>query len=413
MLAETEAPPSNATTHHAAAATENATRALRATNPLAGWSFGQRPQSIHDGGIGRLMEGALCARSPSLAEAIREAMEVKAENHRLNVEHSKATWLLDQVKASATTNVEAEAIAVAEDQAGRAWEKHLKDDLEVAANKVLIAPVADLDDILIRSDAYQHVMGVADPSIPMSLPDCEEDLRAMYEAMRDGVVEVIQRDKVRDHDADVIGPTTYRATQDRLNELCRQEDDANEGLVIFDQAAKDELQEALSAGYAEKDRQGNIILSGPATDLSELLLQFEVICDLAFNLDVSTYAVRDRVIGDDAAVGFVPLTTAQMNLDGADRRSLAFFAASLAHMRDRQMPTDWRRLWDSVQHLHPNSRDAARRAYDAHLPASGLKSIQLHGRPDDKLPVFTFEDKRHRPGFVTVGPDAAHDWSPV
>lgn len=408
MLAGTETRPSVTSQADPAVAAENATRALRATDPLAGWSFGQRSQSVHEGGTARLLEAALSARSPSLAKAIREAMEVKAENHRLNVEHSKTCWLLDQTRASTATDTEAEAIAIAEGEAGQAWERHLKDSLEVAANKVLIAPVADLDDVLIRSNAYQHVMGVADPALPNCLPDCEEDLRAMYEAMRDGVVEIIQRDYVKGQNAlDSIDPTQYRDINDRLDALCDQEEAAKEGRVFLDDAAMEELQEALTAGYAEKDRQADIILAGPAKNLSDLLLQFEVVCDLAFCLDVSTYAVRDKAVGD------VPMTTGQMNLDGAQRRSLAHFAASLAHMRDRQMPTDWRMLWDSVQHLHPNSRDAARRAYDAHLPAAGLKSIQLDGRPDHKLPVFTFEDRHHRPGFVTVGPDAAHDWSPV
>lgn len=413
MLAETEAPPSKATTHCAAAAVENATRALRATNPLAGWSLGQRAQTVHDGGMARLSTAALCARSPSLSAALREAMDAKAENHRLSVETSKAEWILKGLEQTGAVGPEVEAADAIVSETDAAWHADLKDVLEVAANKVAIAPVADLDDVLIRAAAYPHIIGTTDPANATGLPDCEEDLVAMYHALRDGIIEISQRDKVGPDDLEVVSPSRYRETIDRLHELCQQDEAVSAGKVVMDPPAQEELQEALTDFYARKDRQADLILAWPATDLSELLLQFEVICDLAFDVDVSTYAVRDGVIGADPVIGGPVLTTAQLNLDGSKRRSLAFFAANLADMRDRQMPTDWRKLWDSVQHLHPNSRDAARRAYDAHLPAAGLRNIQLDGRSNNHLPVFTFEDKYHRPGFVTVGPNAAHDWSPV
>jgi hypothetical protein len=411
MLANTARPSSVAS----AAAEAVAAGAVR----LAGVSETPAPSPIrpdragqlHRWSVSTLTGFALGARSQSLASAIRAAIDAMNESHRLLMVHSKAASTEKELRERGASEAEQDAAGRAEEETDEAWTRHRRDVLQPSADRVAAAPVTDIEDALMRAEAVGHIAGTLDPEAKDGIPDCEEDLRQMYTTLREGIHEIAARRIENEEGPDVCHKSHYDRVNDDLNRACAEEDDHNSGRIVLDPAAREELEERLKRGYTEKDRLANLVLARKPSDLTELLLLLEVMADYGSGRDLGTYACRDRGATANGECA-EPLTVEILrNAGPGEDRALAILGKAIARLRDLHMPSDWRDLWVSLKRMHPNARDAAWRAYDLEMDARAFRGVQLHGRPDEHLPILTFEKGPER--FVTIGPIEGFDWRPV
>lgn len=370
------------------------TGVLGAFQKLRAYRAPEHVTRTHQREMDRLTSLRLCARSQGLACAIHEAMPVKVATFQAGQAHGRAETLLSYLPDN-TPHVILEAVRAVEAEMDMGFQEGLR-RLDVAAAAVAQAPVGGLSDIMDRADAFVQVLGNADSD---GLPETVEDVAILHGSYRAAIEDLYDRGRVGDDDTFAEGECRLRKVEGRLTYLNRLWDEKWGSVALVPKGADPDLKKQIDAAYAERDAARTLMYAGTPRDVGELLALMEIAFDHVGGVDVTSYEVRDRVIGTE------PVEERDMWLDErqSHRRALALIARHAARLRDQTMPKDWRDLMETMART-PNGRDAVWRAYDKGMDAANLKNIQLTGRPADQLPVLMFEQ---RDGTYWIGPDAA------
>lgn len=186
----------------------------------------------------------------------------------------------------------------------------------------------------------------------------------------------------------------------------REEDGLATAAMVEDHV-RESLKERLDTAYADRDTARTRLLAMDPPDAGGLLIQMEIVFDHAAVGDVSTYASRARLRGDE------PITAD--HLWTAEGETLwpafALLAVNAAKLQDRSLPGEWREFISGTEDPHRNFRDAVDQAIRVGLSPQRLAGIQLAGAPEDELPVLTFKG----PGdeFVYAKPSGCWAWRDI
>lgn len=355
-----------------------------------------RPHVVqaHAAELERLTTLRLCARSPALARAIAQAVEVKQVAYQKGREHDRAEVLVQRLGSDADPAV-VEAARATEIETDMAYQEALR-QLDVAAALVANAPVGGLTDVMDRADAFAHVIGGLGKD---GLPASDEDVEKLLGTYRTAVEEMYERGRVDHEDTFAAGLARYRTAEAKLSVLNQRWDDRFGTVVIVPKDAAPDLRRELAEVNAERDQARTLMFAGTPQDVGDLLALMEIAFDHIGSVDVGSYEMRDRIIGAE------PVEERDMwqNDRQAHRRALALIARHAARLRDQSMPSDWRDLMETMSRI-PNGRDAAWRAYDLGMDTANLTNIQLIGHPADQLPILMFQQPD---GTHWIRPDAA------
>lgn len=333
----------------------------------------------HEREMAALESCAEGAGSPSLARLIRAAAVKKAEAYALERPHNILQYVELNLR-SADTPDEAHALAVEQERAGeKAWQD-ARTEAELAGIAVTEAPFADLNDILLRADAYAQVVGCDDDGNV----HFDEDAAVMYRSLRYGIEEIVSRQP--DRTAWDVAAEGYRRINQTLDDLGRQEEKIEAGMIHLDPPVLEQFHLDMKDAYDRKDALGNAILAMDPPDAGGLLVQMDVVFDRGHGLDVSKYERRSSALNEEQRrIDGQPLMTVErletqeaneFHRSGADQ-GLALLARSAATLRDREMPRDWRELFDTLGWMHKNARDAARQAIRAGVDATAFSGIHF------------------------------------
>lgn len=387
--------------HVTVAAAERSVKAASAPHP-------SRAIAMHEREMNELMRYRLVSRSPALDRLICEAMDLKREAFNLGQAHERASKSTFRAKEFGGDIDAANAVEIA---AEKVW-MAARDRLEDKASEVLDAPFDDLNDVLIRTDAFALLLGDpqggedGDPLMPVFA----EDLESAYLSLRRAIVEIIDthRPSERMDEAEVA----YRTAQEEFERVAKSLEDnaqliANGGIV--EPSVQEQLKARLSVASEVSDTAANAVLAERPTTLPHLLLQMQIVMAEIVTHDLTTHAKRGRWLGD------LPVTVEELRQDdrGLETRGWALIAENAARLAQLDLSSGWRALMadeGGIVKLHRNARDVLALAASKDIDPARFSGIHLTGRDDDKLPQMTF---RTADGHAIAMPGVVYDWKPV
>ena len=368
----------------------------------------RRAVQVHEREMSDLLGKRLVARAPALDRLIREGMALKQKAFDLGQVHDRAE------KATYRTREEGgdvDAAHAAEREAERVL-KEAQDVLEDKAMEVLDAPFDDLNDVLIRADAFALLLG--DPQggkdgNPL-MPVFDEDVESAYLSLRRAIVEIIDAHPANERleGAEIA----YRRAQDEFEVVAKQlegndETVANGGLI--EQGIQEQLKDRLRRASDASDAAANAVLAERPTTLPHLLVQMEIVMSEAITYDLATHAARGRWLGD------LPVTVEELREDdrGLEARGWALIAENAARLAQLDLSSGWRALMadaGGIVKLHRNARDVLALAATKNIDPDRFSGIHLSGPDDNKLPQMTF---RTDDGHAIAMPGMVYDWKAV
>lgn len=383
------------------AAAERSVKAASAAHP-------SRAIAMHEREMNELTRYRLVSRAPALDRLIREAMDLKQESFDLGQAHERASKSTFRAKEAGGDVDAAHAEEVA---AEKVW-MAARDRLEDKASEVLDAPFDDLNDVLIRADAFALLLGDpqggedGDPLMPVFA----EDLESAYLSLRRAIVEII--DAHRPCEQMDEAEVAYRTAQEEFERVAKSLEDnaqliANGGIV--EPSVQEQLKARLSVASEVSDTAANAVLAERPTTLPHLLLQLQIVMAEIVTHDLTTHAKRGRWLGD------LPVTVEELRQDdrGLETRGWALIAENAARLAQLDLSSGWRTLMadaGGIVKLHRNARDVLALAASKNIDPARFSGIHLTGRDDDKLPQMTF---RTADGHAIAMPGVVYDWKPV
>lgn len=387
--------------HMTVAAAERSVKAASAAHP-------SRAIAMHEREMNELTRYRLVSRAPALDRLIREAMDLKQEAFNLGQAHERASKSTFRAKESGGDIDAANAVEIA---AERVW-MAARDRLEDKASEVLDAPFDDLNDVLIRTDAFALLLGDpqggedGDPLMPVFA----EDLESAYLSLRRAIVEIIDthRPSERMDEAEVA----YRKAQEEFERAAKSLEDNDELIAnggIVEPGVQEQLKARLTVASEVSDTAANAVLAERPTTLPHLFLQIQIVMAEIVTYDLTTHAKRGCWLGD------LPVTVEELRQDDRDleTRGWALIAENTARLAQLDLSSGWRALMadaGGIVKLHRNARDVLALAASKDIDPARFSGIHLTGRDDDKLPQMTF---RTVDGHAIAMPGVVYDWKPV
>ena len=399
MLAETQTPDAPTAPKDAASIAASAVAQADAACPQAV----PRSARLHAQEMEALGLHRMTVRSEALRAAIVDGMKVKVDAYERelidNAAQDAEIALCREGGDPNPASVEAaKALSARTNAEWMAW----RIKLQAAADAVLEAPFASLNDVLARADAAAHLIGsVANDG----LPDTDEDREVILLSYRSAILEMLGRNS--DREPWDVAVAEYRHVQRQL-EGCNFEFSHRFGDRTLDdcEAEDPRLIGRLRTLYDQRDAAREAIYAGTPADLDGLLVLMEIVFEHVGPIDVSTYALRQRWADQGAPTEMEMIS----DEDDAHRRALALLAKHTARLRDLEKPRDWREAMDTFRFVHPNGKDVMHLACEKGMHWDDLQCIQLQGQPRDKLPVLLFANEE---GQHWVRPDGAFRSEPV
>lgn len=382
MLAETEI---RSTTTDAEQAAQQALRQVEPQEALPANEGGTASRPAYDADevfaaqMKRLGIIKVCILSVSLLAAVHRAIAFKtAENDlRVSISAIQRDWPEGSVRQALRADgdaMDAEWLA--------AWEASKE-----AAEQVLLAPADGYDDILYRSEAYLCLIGTT-MSPEAGSDDPEIELAAMR-SIKEAVEERATYRPISEDAGAEFGNFTRAeralnealADAESLTEVVRKGGQIDKGLA-------EEAERKITRLDIEHRAAATKALFCEPENLGDLIIHLGIIVDAITGADVTTYGARDHHIKAKS-----PTFDALRARDpDAIRAAFALLGSAIATIRDRDLPTDWRELWQSTHLVHPNARDALWTAYNAGVNPQTLQRIRLTGLPAHLVPELVFAD---------------------
>jgi len=332
------------------------------------------------------------AKAPALAGAIRKACVLKQTAFDLGQAH----------EAAETGGSDAD-----EEKAEAAWTRALA-DLEGEALDVLDAPFDDLNDVLVRADAFALLSGPC--SSDTNEPVNPEDLGCSYRALRRAITEIAEAHRPQDafEKAQIAYHSADQDMSDLGAELQGGDDQVRKG-VVFDPDLQQELVAKQQAAFEARDRAANALLAErPMTPL-QLVLQMQIVAKEMCAYDLRTHAKRDAWLRSG------PLQVEEMRdaALGEEQRAWALLLENATRLAQCDLSRGWRDLLaddGGLVKMHPNARDVLALAASKELDPERFGGIHLVGADNDHLPQIIFSTDE---GHAIAKPGVVYHWMQV